>query len=132
MLLQLFPYMLCQQVKDDLCEILLTHRLSAVFSSSAHAVRVNRNKPLLFYFNIMKCASPMVLLEFQCPTTQVCTPLFSLHLFFSSDTILIVSQLCVAPPFPVYIGRMLVMHSVSFSQNSDCFEFILCDFAVST
>uniref|UniRef100_A0A8C4H5J2 Choline transporter-like protein n=1 Tax=Dicentrarchus labrax TaxID=13489 RepID=A0A8C4H5J2_DICLA len=31
-------------------------------------------KPLLFYFNIMKCASPMVLLEFQCPTTQVCFP----------------------------------------------------------
>lgn len=30
-----------------------------------------RTKPLLFYFNIMKCASPMVLLEFQCPTTQV-------------------------------------------------------------
>ncbi|KAJ7992695.1 hypothetical protein DPEC_G00281350 [Dallia pectoralis] len=29
-------------------------------------------KPLLFYFNIMKCASPMVLLEFQCPTTQIC------------------------------------------------------------
>uniref|UniRef100_A0AAX7TLR4 Choline transporter-like protein n=1 Tax=Astatotilapia calliptera TaxID=8154 RepID=A0AAX7TLR4_ASTCA len=28
-------------------------------------------KPFLFYFNIMKCASPMVLLEFQCPTTQV-------------------------------------------------------------
>uniref|UniRef100_A0A669D5A6 Choline transporter-like protein n=1 Tax=Oreochromis niloticus TaxID=8128 RepID=A0A669D5A6_ORENI len=33
-------------------------------------------KPFLFYFNIMKCASPMVLLEFQCPTTQVPTPLF--------------------------------------------------------
>ncbi|XP_068434871.1 choline transporter-like protein 2 isoform X2 [Clinocottus analis] len=30
------------------------------------------NKPVLFYFNIMKCASPMVLLEFQCPTTQMC------------------------------------------------------------
>ncbi|XP_016373983.1 choline transporter-like protein 2 [Sinocyclocheilus rhinocerous] len=29
-------------------------------------------KPLLFYFNIMKCASPLVLLEFQCPTTQIC------------------------------------------------------------
>uniref|UniRef100_A0A8C9WCG5 Choline transporter-like protein n=1 Tax=Scleropages formosus TaxID=113540 RepID=A0A8C9WCG5_SCLFO len=28
-------------------------------------------KPFLFYFNIMKCASPLVLLEFQCPTTQV-------------------------------------------------------------
>ncbi|XP_047427018.1 choline transporter-like protein 2 isoform X4 [Mugil cephalus] len=30
------------------------------------------NKRQLFYFNIMKCASPMVLLEFQCPTTQMC------------------------------------------------------------
>ncbi|XP_038146322.1 choline transporter-like protein 2 isoform X2 [Cyprinodon tularosa] len=30
------------------------------------------NKRLLFYFNIMKCASPMVLLSFQCPTTQMC------------------------------------------------------------
>uniref|UniRef100_A0AAY4DPZ9 Choline transporter-like protein n=1 Tax=Denticeps clupeoides TaxID=299321 RepID=A0AAY4DPZ9_9TELE len=30
-----------------------------------------QTKPLLFYFNIMKCASPLVLLEFQCPTTQV-------------------------------------------------------------
>uniref|UniRef100_A0A3Q0RJP1 Choline transporter-like protein n=1 Tax=Amphilophus citrinellus TaxID=61819 RepID=A0A3Q0RJP1_AMPCI len=29
-------------------------------------------KPLLFYFNILKCASPLVLLEFQCPTTQLC------------------------------------------------------------
>uniref|UniRef100_A0A671RHB2 Choline transporter-like protein n=1 Tax=Sinocyclocheilus anshuiensis TaxID=1608454 RepID=A0A671RHB2_9TELE len=31
-----------------------------------------RKQPLLFYFNMMKCASPMVLLEFQCPTPQVC------------------------------------------------------------
>ncbi|XP_017308857.1 choline transporter-like protein 2 isoform X3 [Ictalurus punctatus] len=29
-------------------------------------------KPYLFYFNILKCASPVVLLEFQCPTTQIC------------------------------------------------------------
>uniref|UniRef100_A0A8C5FH22 Choline transporter-like protein n=1 Tax=Gadus morhua TaxID=8049 RepID=A0A8C5FH22_GADMO len=29
-------------------------------------------KPLLFYFNILKCASPLVLLELQCPTTQIC------------------------------------------------------------
>ncbi|KAM9311288.1 choline transporter-like protein 2 [Gastrophryne carolinensis] len=29
-------------------------------------------KPFLFYFNIMKCASPLVLLEFQCPTPQIC------------------------------------------------------------
>ncbi|XP_064180126.1 choline transporter-like protein 2 isoform X1 [Anguilla rostrata] len=30
------------------------------------------NKPYLFYFNIVKCASPLVLLEFQCPTIQLC------------------------------------------------------------
>lgn len=30
-----------------------------------------RKKPFLFYFDIVKCASPLVLLEFQCPTTQV-------------------------------------------------------------
>ncbi|XP_016523038.1 choline transporter-like protein 2 [Poecilia formosa] len=29
-------------------------------------------KPFLFYFNILKCASPLVLLEFQCPTPQIC------------------------------------------------------------
>ncbi|XP_022520688.2 choline transporter-like protein 2 isoform X1 [Astyanax mexicanus] len=29
-------------------------------------------KPFLFYFNILKCASPVVLVEFQCPTTQLC------------------------------------------------------------
>ncbi|XP_053711213.1 choline transporter-like protein 2 isoform X2 [Synchiropus splendidus] len=29
-------------------------------------------KPLLFYFNIVRCASPLVLLELQCPTTQLC------------------------------------------------------------
>ncbi|XP_039370007.1 choline transporter-like protein 2 isoform X2 [Mauremys reevesii] len=32
----------------------------------------NENKPFLFYFNILKCASPLVLLEFQCPTKQIC------------------------------------------------------------
>ncbi|XP_075772234.1 choline transporter-like protein 2 isoform X2 [Pelodiscus sinensis] len=32
----------------------------------------NEKKPFLFYFNIVKCASPLVLLEFQCPTTQIC------------------------------------------------------------
>uniref|UniRef100_A0A665W1A3 Choline transporter-like protein n=1 Tax=Echeneis naucrates TaxID=173247 RepID=A0A665W1A3_ECHNA len=37
----------------------------------ASTVLNNRKKPLLFYFNILKCASPLVLLEFQCPTTQV-------------------------------------------------------------
>ncbi|XP_003941848.1 choline transporter-like protein 2 isoform X3 [Saimiri boliviensis] len=32
----------------------------------------NEKKPFLFYFNIVKCASPLVLLEFQCPTPQIC------------------------------------------------------------
>ncbi|XP_071656835.1 choline transporter-like protein 2 isoform X1 [Patagioenas fasciata] len=32
----------------------------------------NQNKPFLFYFDIVKCASPMVLLQLQCPTTQIC------------------------------------------------------------
>lgn len=39
--------------------------------------RHDRKKPLLFYFNILKCASPLVLLEFQCPTTQVRLPLIT-------------------------------------------------------
>nr|XP_057946946.1 choline transporter-like protein 2 isoform X2 [Doryrhamphus excisus] len=30
------------------------------------------NKPFLFYFNILKCIGPQVLVEFQCPTTQIC------------------------------------------------------------
>ncbi|XP_067829000.1 choline transporter-like protein 2 isoform X2 [Heptranchias perlo] len=32
----------------------------------------NEHKPFLFYFNILKCASPLALLEFQCPTPQTC------------------------------------------------------------
>nr|XP_054106427.1 choline transporter-like protein 2 isoform X5 [Callithrix jacchus] len=41
-------------------------------SWSRHQVVMSRNKPFLFYFNIVKCASPLVLLEFQCPTPQIC------------------------------------------------------------
>ncbi|PKU40007.1 choline transporter-like protein 5 [Limosa lapponica baueri] len=33
---------------------------------------VNENKTILFYFNILKCASPVVLINLQCPTTQLC------------------------------------------------------------
>ncbi|KAJ8251761.1 hypothetical protein GJAV_G00225160 [Gymnothorax javanicus] len=29
-------------------------------------------KPFLFYFNIIKCASPLTLLELHCPTQQIC------------------------------------------------------------
>ena len=33
-----------------------------------------RSKPLLFYFDITACASPLTLLQLQCPTTQVGPP----------------------------------------------------------
>ncbi|XP_026888163.2 choline transporter-like protein 5-A [Electrophorus electricus] len=34
----------------------------------------NAKKTILFYFNILKCASPAVLINLQCPTTQMCVP----------------------------------------------------------
>lgn len=33
---------------------------------------VNENKTVLMYFNILRCASPVVLINLQCPTTQLC------------------------------------------------------------
>ncbi|XP_035526816.1 choline transporter-like protein 5-B [Morone saxatilis] len=30
------------------------------------------NKPILFYFNILKCTNPAILINLQCPTTQMC------------------------------------------------------------
>ncbi|XP_031755703.1 choline transporter-like protein 5 isoform X3 [Xenopus tropicalis] len=32
----------------------------------------NENKTILMYFNILRCASPVVLINLQCPTTQLC------------------------------------------------------------
>uniref|UniRef100_A0AAV2KW16 Choline transporter-like protein n=1 Tax=Knipowitschia caucasica TaxID=637954 RepID=A0AAV2KW16_KNICA len=32
----------------------------------------NANKTILFYFNILKCANPAVLINLQCPTIQLC------------------------------------------------------------
>uniref|UniRef100_A0A671UPQ5 Choline transporter-like protein n=1 Tax=Sparus aurata TaxID=8175 RepID=A0A671UPQ5_SPAAU len=32
----------------------------------------NVKKPILFYFNILKCTNPAVLINLQCPTTQMC------------------------------------------------------------
>uniref|UniRef100_A0A4W3HNM5 Choline transporter-like protein n=1 Tax=Callorhinchus milii TaxID=7868 RepID=A0A4W3HNM5_CALMI len=47
----------------------------------------NENKPFLFFFNLLECTSPVVLLEFRCPTPQICVKqcpdrfvsLFSIH-----------------------------------------------------
>uniref|UniRef100_A0A673KHZ2 Choline transporter-like protein n=1 Tax=Sinocyclocheilus rhinocerous TaxID=307959 RepID=A0A673KHZ2_9TELE len=38
---------------------------------------------ILFYFNILQCANPTVLINLQCPTTQVIQTLFANHLSFS-------------------------------------------------
>ncbi|XP_073935846.1 choline transporter-like protein 5 isoform X2 [Castor canadensis] len=32
----------------------------------------NENKSILFYFNVLRCASPTVMINLQCPTTQIC------------------------------------------------------------
>ncbi|XP_060248444.1 choline transporter-like protein 5 isoform X3 [Meriones unguiculatus] len=32
----------------------------------------NENKTILFYFNLLRCSSPSVMLTLQCPTTQIC------------------------------------------------------------
>ncbi|XP_028328458.1 choline transporter-like protein 5 [Gouania willdenowi] len=32
----------------------------------------NANKPFLFYFNILKCSNPSLMLSLHCPTPQVC------------------------------------------------------------
>uniref|UniRef100_A0A673MQ79 Choline transporter-like protein n=1 Tax=Sinocyclocheilus rhinocerous TaxID=307959 RepID=A0A673MQ79_9TELE len=37
---------------------------------------------ILFYFNILQCANPTVLINLQCPTTQVIQTLFANHLSF--------------------------------------------------
>uniref|UniRef100_A0A8C7YWP5 Choline transporter-like protein n=1 Tax=Oryzias sinensis TaxID=183150 RepID=A0A8C7YWP5_9TELE len=46
------------------------------------------NKSMVFYFNILKCASPLVLLEFQCPTTQECTRMENLFLFRNATVVI--------------------------------------------
>uniref|UniRef100_A0A3Q3MDS9 Short chain dehydrogenase/reductase family 16C, member 5a n=1 Tax=Labrus bergylta TaxID=56723 RepID=A0A3Q3MDS9_9LABR len=33
---------------------------------------INENKPILFYSNILKCTNPAILINLQCPTTQMC------------------------------------------------------------
>lgn len=86
---------------------------------------------MLFYFNIMKCASPMVLLEFQCPTTQVWTP-HSRHVFFYSfflpiiHNLFVFSQLWAPPPFPVYIA--LWERTVHWQHNENSLVWVWFDY----
>lgn len=70
----------------------------------------NRKKPLLFYFNILKCASPLVLLEFQCPTTQVRndirSPFMFIATFFSFLTVTLGLITVCCYVCPVMCGKL--------------------------
>lgn len=97
-----------------------------IFSLSLFCVCLcfNRNKPLLFYFNIMKCASPMVLLEFQCPTPQVWTPLsmFLHFIFCSSFTLLFVCGhlVMILPENSVLTGWESHLFDLRVAVNANC------------
>lgn len=62
-------------------------------SSNPSIVCFHRNKAILFYFNMLKCANPAVLINLQCPTTQVrewVTPPLAAHFH---------TTLCSSPTF---------------------------------
>uniref|UniRef100_A0A4W6ED30 Choline transporter-like protein n=1 Tax=Lates calcarifer TaxID=8187 RepID=A0A4W6ED30_LATCA len=40
----------------------------------------NAKKPILFYFNILKCTNPTILINLQCPTTQVLCQLIIMYM----------------------------------------------------
>uniref|UniRef100_A0A8C1TAX3 Choline transporter-like protein n=1 Tax=Cyprinus carpio TaxID=7962 RepID=A0A8C1TAX3_CYPCA len=73
-------------------------------------------KPLLFYFNMMKCASPMVLLEFQCPTPQVC--------FLS--TCFRLWQLCFWIGMLLYCSYIVLFYFNECLSCCDCKSVSLC------
>lgn len=87
----------------------------------------HRNKAILFYFNMLKCANPAVLINLQCPTTQVrgqVMPTYS-H-----------SALCSSPTFPPWLimhdwwalslrGRVASCSSVSPSALTDLQLFLM-------
>uniref|UniRef100_A0AAX7VMW3 Choline transporter-like protein n=1 Tax=Astatotilapia calliptera TaxID=8154 RepID=A0AAX7VMW3_ASTCA len=84
-------------------------------------------KPFLFYFNIMKCASPMVLLEFQCPTTQVPTPLlmnlYNIYLNKKKNTIYTMCFVVKGNAFHLFVFVFLTMtrFSTFLSVTRRCF-----------
>lgn len=83
-----------------------------------------RNKAILFYFNMLKCANPAVLINLQCPTTQVrdwVMPTLAAHFY---------TALCSSPTFPPRLimqdwwafslrGRVASCSSVSPSALTD-------------
>uniref|UniRef100_A0A8C3XVI4 Choline transporter-like protein n=1 Tax=Chelydra serpentina TaxID=8475 RepID=A0A8C3XVI4_CHESE len=61
---------LCAWVHGDPRKVVYPTDSSGQFCGQKDTI--NENKTILFYFNILKCASPIVLINLQCPTTQLC------------------------------------------------------------
>uniref|UniRef100_A0A8C1TUI3 Choline transporter-like protein n=1 Tax=Cyprinus carpio TaxID=7962 RepID=A0A8C1TUI3_CYPCA len=53
-----------------------------VYPTDSYGQFCGQNKAILFYFNILQCANPTVLINLQCPTTQVIQTIFANHLSF--------------------------------------------------
>lgn len=87
----------------------------------------HRNKAILFYFNMLKCANPAVLINLQCPTTQVRGQVMPTYIH---------SALCSSPTFPPWLimhdwwalslrGRVASCSSVSPSALTDLQLFLM-------
>lgn len=87
----------------------------------------HRNKAILFYFNMLKCANPAVLINLQCPTTQVRGQVMPTYFH---------SVLCSSPTFPPWLimhdwwalslrGRVASCSSVSPSALTDLQLFLM-------
>lgn len=85
----------------------------------------HRNKAILFYFNMLKCANPAVLINLQCPTTQVrerAAPALAARLTPTPD-------LCSTPDYARLTGflikRMLLLPQLCVSKCPDRFSTLL-------
>lgn len=98
-----------------------------LFLASPWSFSPHRNKAILFYFNILQCANPTVLINLQCPTTQVPQTPFSvlycmiLLLWFMDSFLCFSSQLCVSKcpdRFATYIDMQY-----SYRRNKSYWEY---------
>ncbi|KAI3375432.1 hypothetical protein L3Q82_021919, partial [Scortum barcoo] len=61
------------QLKNGFTRIRLRFWNGPGQSPDLNLIRISvGNKTILFYFNILKCTSPAILINLQCPTTQMC------------------------------------------------------------
>uniref|UniRef100_A0A8D2KS12 Choline transporter-like protein n=1 Tax=Varanus komodoensis TaxID=61221 RepID=A0A8D2KS12_VARKO len=82
----------------------------------------NENKTILFYFNILKCASPIVLINLQCPTTQLCVSKcpdrFGLIINFSYPVIsTVLERFRCFPDFSTKNGVLTVANKTTFRDG---------------